>query len=557
MRNDTETSNQENFLTINLLVGLACVIALGSFRKRYIFKIGIVDILVLIKAVHLISLDILRFNEMIFMDDTVIEIFAVLAYFYVRYQRFAEKELNHAMVCIISIGLLVALKAVIQVIGVDEYYLERLNVKGNFSNANVFSAYLVALIPIAIYMLKWKDKISLWLSALCIGYILICTFLISFLFSRIAIFTLLILIVISYSQHFKEGFIKRWAVISGLVVFMIFLCMAKSESSRGRVLIWKVSSGIIKENFWLGVGSGGFEANYNNYQARYFRINHNLKEIKLADETYYAFNDFLQLQAESGIVGSIIVISIIAYILVNLYKSRKLKNINNSFVPFCLVIFSVLIMGLVGYPFQEYSIKLLCYVVLAILVNTVYPIYGQHNNKIFRLGFYCIISATIVFYCSYKYNKIEQWIKISTGSNADSLEKYNLLYPSLKTNSYFLLDYSQKLTLADQDTLSIKMLKEAAKMLSCLSIEMSLGDYYYQISDYKKAENNYVTACNMVPNRFRTKYTLYQFYKNIGQINKSKKIGMEILKMPEKIPSVEVDLIKEEIQNTLGIKNIL
>jgi len=76
---------------------------------------------------------------------------------------------------------------------------------------------------------------------------------------------------------------------------------------------------------------------------------------------------------------------------------------------------------------------------------------------------------------------------------------------------------------------------------------MRLAITYERLNLNSKAELTYLFAVNMVPNRFRTRLALFNFYINTKNNRKAKTIGTQILEMPIKIPSNEVEIIKQEV----------
>ena len=115
------------------------------------------------------------------------------------------------------------------------------------------------------------------------------------------------------------------AAVKKTVLYLLFplvsiltslLFLYKTDSSNGRLLIYKVSANIFRDNWLLGIGQGQFKVQYNEYQAAYFST-HSIdsKEALLADNSYYAFNDFLQGLIENGLIGFLIVAVAIYFFL--------------------------------------------------------------------------------------------------------------------------------------------------------------------------------------------------------------------------------------------------
>ena len=79
---------------------------------------------------------------------------------------------------------------------------------------------------------------------------------------------------------------------------------------------------MIKDYPLFGIGAGGWQANYMLYQAEYFLQNPNSPYILLADNIFYAYNEFLHITAEQGIVGLVVV----TWLLYALFSYKEKNN---------------------------------------------------------------------------------------------------------------------------------------------------------------------------------------------------------------------------------------
>jgi hypothetical protein len=107
---------------------------------------------------------------------------------------------------------------------------------------------------------------------------------------------------------FKHSIKVRNSVLAVMLVITLAagtlaLYHYKKDSADGRILIWKVTSNIIKDYPLLGIGQDMFKAHYMDYQAGYFRNHTNSKYETVADDNQYAFNEPLNVWAENGLVG--------------------------------------------------------------------------------------------------------------------------------------------------------------------------------------------------------------------------------------------------------------
>lgn len=116
------------------------------------------------------------------------------------------------------------------------------------------------------------------------------------------------LLFVVYQYSYKRS--RKAILISGVVVFATgspALISYKSNSSAGRLLIYKVSANMLQDNWLFGTGNGRFKVAYNEFQAAYFQSgNIDSREALLADKTYYCFNDFFQVFIENGLAGLVI-----------------------------------------------------------------------------------------------------------------------------------------------------------------------------------------------------------------------------------------------------------
>ena len=88
---------------------------------------------------------------------------------------------------------------------------------------------------------------------------------------------------------------------------------------------------MVKDKPILGYGFDGFRKNYMNYQAAYLQEKQLPETINnLADDNHHAFNEFLRIIIEQGIIGVIILFIFLTTIGYTIYRYR-IKNDNLLF----------------------------------------------------------------------------------------------------------------------------------------------------------------------------------------------------------------------------------
>lgn len=151
-------------------------------------------------------------------------------------------------------------------------------------------------------------------------------------------------------------------------------------------------------------------------------------------------------------------------------------------------------------------------------------------------------------------NAISRWhsLKSTYLSPFKQDSTYQKLYPYLKEDGKFLTDYGtfilenrQNLRSTDLNK-AISFLETAKKMFISKNMMEALGYGYWMKKDYEKAICCFEWIDNFVPYLFEPKLALMNINLQLGNFRKSKEIGILIIKTPPKIPSDEVNKIKEE-----------
>jgi tetratricopeptide (TPR) repeat protein len=347
------------------------------------------------------------------------------------------------------------------------------------------------------------------------------------------------------------------ATVTGLIVLLNLLIFAfKSDSSAGRMLIYKISWYIFREHYGNGIGFGKFQQEYGLFQAAYFKRGaYSPKELLLADNTYYAFNDYWQFIIELGIKGVILVIA--AVIGVGRLVWLSLKK-NSSYPAFLLLvitqIIAISIAGFFTHIFEKVYVQFVFILLVFLLLNYVYGRQGKIRYFIFCVGaFSCIgLSYNLLDLYILKHAQYQQWIDAKELQRAgylnQSLRQYQRLYPDMLEYPAFLEDYVSVLIPAGQYGRANSILLQLMAHRTKNAYYSDLGMCYDQLHLLKEAESAYQTAVFIVPNRFVSRYSLYTFYRDNGQIAKARTCADQILGLPVKIHSAQITFILNRIK---------
>ena len=363
------------------------------------------------------------------------------------------------------------------------------------------------------------------------------------------------------SKKFKlKNYVWLISILSFVGLTIMLAVVFKSDSSLGRLFILKISSVIFLQHYLTGIGFGNFEKVYGHYQADYFKTaDFTQKELLLADNTYYAFNDYAQFIVECGIPG--IILLIILFISIGYGIKRAFRNCAYSPPPIlflaCAQLIAISISAMFTHVFEKTLYQYAVLVCMAIILYYAIPI---SKEKFYHfLGMMLVtISAVLYLHFSYYINHYQAYVKwkeasllASTGYKTKAIKLYDELFNVLQHEPEFLINYGTTL-LAKGNALDAKQVFEKAIALrTSNTLYLQLGHCYFRTGELQKAEEAYLKAVYIVPNRFETRYALFNFYDKTQEIDKMILWGNSIKALPVKVPSLQVILIKEMVANRL------
>ena len=431
-------------------------------------------------------------------------------------------------------------------------------ITGSFDNPAGFAAVLAMGFPIGLSLMLKTKKVEKYLITVILMVVAIAIFLSG---SRSGVLAILVstvpFLLIETEVIRKLRQLRYYKLLSVLVLGLLvsgafMLYSQKKGSANGRLLIWKVSTGMIKDKPVFGHGYGAFKAKYMDYQAEYFKNNPGSKYAQLADNVKHPFNEFIKVAVEFGIVGLIVALSLLLFVL---WKIIKPGNENRGLIFSGLV--SFLVFACFSYPLQYIPVwLLLAFYLTLILTSKEIRIKNTPVSIVARTA----VAAIAVFFLFHVRQQIQAEIKWKTiavnslrGDTGAMLPEYEKLYStSLKRNPFFLYNYGAELNVANRFGQSTEILNECKKRFNDYDLQMLLADNYHKKGEHEKAIQMYEHATNMVPCRFLPLYKLFGIYKEANQKDMTEKSAVEIINKQVKIPSSSVSFIKSEASNYLN-----
>lgn len=502
----------------------------------------------------------------------LLELYGLIA-LYIILRQFEPSRFRILLGAMIIGATIQAIYGNLQLWGYCPSYHALFSMTGSFFNPGPFAGYLSCVFPVALGFYLFKPIKSVTVMSI-IGFSLIVILMVLVASRSLAAWLALStssIILLSVRYHLFQ-WLKRGLVVKHKIVLLWLVCITigiggilgifqmKTGSSNGRLLIWKITSGMIAEHPVTGVGIDRFKAYYMDKQGAYFKEKPDSPEVMLAGDTNYCFNELLQHTVENGIIGLILMLT--TGICVFCTQSSSFYEL--SWIAKAGVM-GIIVFAMFSYPAHVLPIKinLVCYLAFISTLSK------QKTDRVPIKKYVFVKYSTILFlsgsliigfsYLSTYYKAYKNWnrayllykIKNYTGS----LEIYESVWTPLKYNGNYLTHYGKALNIAGKQEQSIVILQQAVKYYPNTVAYTTLGDNYKVLEKFAEAEQFYLKASYMNPSRFYPKYLLAKLYDETGQTEKAIMIAQELLNKTVKIESTAIDEIKDEMRNILQKKN--
>ena len=380
---------------------------------------------------------------------------------------------------------------------------------------------------------------------------------------------LLLWVKYNINQYIKGILDTRWKAAATIIMLLLLIAgggyglyKLKPGSVQGRLLVWKVSSRMVADQPLTGVGYDRFGAEFGNYQAEYFaKENAAQWEKQVAGYEQYALNEYLQIAGETGLVGLLLFLGIIGALLVPFFRTLKYGKqnaANATTMSAASGLIGILIFALFSYPFSIMPLLMVGVFIAAMLAG-----YSRHiKTGVFKRWVYVILLAIfgagmygVVPHAQKQYQAYKKWRQAyglyGTGNYEMAVKGYTQAYPALKNNGRFLTNYGKALSMAKQWDRGIQILTRARDYHSDPVMYTALGDCYKWINDYRKAEEAYQHAWQIIPSRLYPLYLLAKLHDESNRPEKAIQTARQVLNKEVKIPSTAVEQIRDEMKSII------
>lgn len=425
---------------------------------------------------------------------------------------------------------------------------EHFKITGLFYSPNHLALFLAIGILSLIELIKENksrsSKILLFICFLILDYSL---YLSECRGAYIALIVVILLKIVSFRKRNKElSFFKITPYIFVTLSILLFIVWntnsSKSESASGRLFIAKQSLAQLENRPLTGYGFDSFSLQYNLAKADYFAVERSWEETRNAGYIYNANNDFLELGFELGTIW----IVVFCIFIIMLFNKTKNSNTQETFssILLCIIIFAFTNTIL---PVPLFVV-LGCIFAMGIINETeMKPVLCFKQNILFKIiaAIFLAIFSTIIILrlnAEYKLKKIYNEEEIS------DLKKTENYTSKIDANGeqlfmagiIFLKNYNQEE--------GIRYLTNGFKQSGKPSLGKNLATIFERMGKYDEAERIYIYNKNVEPFRFDARMDLFNLYLKTNQKQKARELAKEILYLPIKIPSKNIDLFKEKAE---------
>lgn len=544
---------------IVLFIGFVCVITAGMILiYNNDLSINWIDVLV---GFNLFSI---LLNKFVFGETLdfsfVVSLSFISIFFSIKYFFSSLKSLQETIILSLF-GIIAVIQVTIGIMqfsGVLYSTNSNLNVTGYFFNSGPYVIFTTALFLACLPLLlkkpnrKWKQYIYI-LFTIFFLFILIVTKSRS-TWLALTFVTILYLFLINNFNLVKQRLLVS---IPALIVFLLFfltlMALYKKDSSIGRILIWQNTLSIIKNNVLFGVGVGNFDKAYAESQASFFIHNKTSKFVDVAGDVRFAFNDYLQILAEQGLVGLLLFGTLIFFLLFYSFRyfNRSLL-IQACVLPICFI----LITGFFTYSLQVVEIKILFWQLIAILSTEIIKytpvnIHSFKKSKLISSSASILFGSSLIFYSVVRWNAFitfERFCNWGVGFEQKYMSDFKSMLRYINDDPNFNIYYAENLWNSKQHNSAIKYIEVAISNIPEKELYYLLATFYERKKKYDQAEKCYEFVINYQPNILYPRYLLALFYKRTNKKEMWLKSTDIILSFKPKIQSSQIEMMKNEIK---------
>lgn len=429
---------------------------------------------------------------------------------------------------------------IMQLLGIAVSHNSMCPMTGGFANSGPYGGFLAVCIAVVFAAAwRWRDSVNLydrilfWLSSVsgCLGIVVLPASM-----SRAGLIALAVSgVVFALTKTEIKSYLRshKWLPLSVVAVSLAIgagaFCL-KKDSALGRFHIWEMELRAIADKPLTEYGYGNALGSYGDAQAEYFEGEERGQErVRIAGCPEYAFNEYLRLGMEFGILGLLLSVAVIVLGTMMLCHS-------DSSLTFGIVAWGAFAMA--SYPLAVWQLRLLLAVFLGAAIGVSVKV-GKKGRLILVPALVCLsVGSMLVWLPENKHRKEAEskWLEERRFTNFGIFDgmadRLAILYPQLRRNFRYLYDYGYALHKECRYEESNVILREGALISSDPMFYNIIGKNHEALGDYELAERNYIHAHNMVPSRLYPYILLMEMKERQGNTEQALAYARKALSLP-------------------------
>ncbi len=341
------------------------------------------------------------------------------------------------------------------------------------------------------------------------------------------------------------------AVVCIVPVLMYLLLQLKPGSSSGRLLVYRVSAQLYQPHWLWGIGSGRFKVDYNTAQAQWF-AQHNLNSpaAMLADDTFFAFNDYWQLIIENGLPAMALLL-VAAVQIYRYLRAATRTPVQQGATGFLMV---VLVAALFSYPLQIPAIWPQVLFCTALLARPAASTSGQWIRPVWLSGLVLTGMALSVWYCFVCWQQLtarQAALLAQTGSSIAAAQLYRRLCSNGFADGDMLYNAARLWYHQGAYAAAGQALAQAGEVYNKHELYLLKASVAAAQQQHTAAKNAFCTAIQMVPCRMRSRVDFFNYCAAQGDTAAALYWGQSVLTMPVKVPSAYTKYMLQQTEERM------
>ena len=416
-------------------------------------------------------------------------------------------------------------------------------VTGGFDNPAGFAITLCCGFPFALLLVRHPVRTIRYVGyaacvGLCLGVIVSG--------SRAGILALMVVCGVRSLAALRNRPRLKWTLVLVAFALLAGLYYLKQDSANGRLLVWRCSLQMVADHPVVGFGPGGFVANYMEYLADYFREHPDSSYALLADSVHHPFNEYLLIIIQYGLAGFLAFVFLVGITIRQYCNQRAAVDPLSKAAGMCLL--SIGVFALFSYPGYYPSTWLM--ILFCVWVIWGYPLPGVRAIRVLIMGLSVVLCGYAIRDMLYR----SEWYRFASKAGFVSRQ----IHPQDHLVRYFdhdraaLYDYAYYLFQHRQYETCSTMLRRYQQTLNDYDVQLMQGECCRMLNRLQEAEEYYLEAASMCPNRFIPLYRLVEIYDQTNRPNDALRLARVIVSKPVKIPSGMVSAIQRRMRQRIG-----